>query len=212
MGGDTRRRTTPEADAGGRGDRSRAGGDGRLCRSRLALFVGHSAGVADLAGTAAEHCHLGVVERAVIRRAALLHDLGRVAVAARVWRSARSAVSGRMGAGEAAPVPHRAGALALGLPSRARSDRRGPPRTTGRLGLLPRRDRRGAHSGGTPACRRRRLPRDDRAPAAPRGALAGARGERARRGGPAGAARRRRCRRGARGGGPTGARIERPAG
>ena len=48
-------------------------------------FVGHSAGVADLAGTAAEYCHLGVRERAVIRRAALVHDLGRVAVAARVW-------------------------------------------------------------------------------------------------------------------------------
>jgi HD-GYP domain-containing protein (c-di-GMP phosphodiesterase class II) len=48
-------------------------------------FVGHSAGVADLAGTAAQRCHLGVQERADIRRAALVHDLGRVAVAARVW-------------------------------------------------------------------------------------------------------------------------------
>jgi HD-GYP domain-containing protein (c-di-GMP phosphodiesterase class II) len=48
-------------------------------------FVGHSAGVADLAAAAAKGCHLGVSERALIRRAALVHDLGRVAVAARVW-------------------------------------------------------------------------------------------------------------------------------
>jgi HD-GYP domain-containing protein (c-di-GMP phosphodiesterase class II) len=48
-------------------------------------FVGHSAGVADLARAAAERCHLGPSERAAIRRAALVHDLGRVTVAARVW-------------------------------------------------------------------------------------------------------------------------------
>ena len=48
-------------------------------------FVGHSAGVADLAESAAERCRLGVPERRVIRRAALVHDLGRVAVPARAW-------------------------------------------------------------------------------------------------------------------------------
>jgi HD-GYP domain-containing protein (c-di-GMP phosphodiesterase class II) len=48
-------------------------------------FVGHSAGVADLAESAAERCRPGVPERGAIRRAALLHDLGRVAVSARVW-------------------------------------------------------------------------------------------------------------------------------
>ena len=48
-------------------------------------FVGHSAGVADLAGAAAERCHLGASERAAIRGAALVHDLGRVSVSARVW-------------------------------------------------------------------------------------------------------------------------------
>jgi HD-GYP domain-containing protein (c-di-GMP phosphodiesterase class II) len=48
-------------------------------------FVGHSAGVADLAESAAERCHLGDSERAAVRRAALVHDLGRVAVSARVW-------------------------------------------------------------------------------------------------------------------------------
>ena len=47
--------------------------------------LGHSTGVADLAGAAAAHVGLGAdgVER--LRRAALLHDLGRVAVANAVW-------------------------------------------------------------------------------------------------------------------------------
>ena len=48
-------------------------------------FVGHAAGVAELAEAAAERCHLGGSQRAVIRRAALVHDLGRVVVSARVW-------------------------------------------------------------------------------------------------------------------------------
>src|SRR5262249_28017089 len=49
------------------------------------FFVGHSAGVADLSAAAAERCRLGAPERRLIRRAALVHDLGRVAVPARVW-------------------------------------------------------------------------------------------------------------------------------
>jgi HD-GYP domain-containing protein (c-di-GMP phosphodiesterase class II) len=48
-------------------------------------FVGHSAGVAELAESAAERCRLGVTDRVAIRRAALVHDLGRVAVDARAW-------------------------------------------------------------------------------------------------------------------------------
>jgi len=48
-------------------------------------FVGHSAGVADLADAAAERCRLAVPQRRAIRRAALVHDLGRVAVPARAW-------------------------------------------------------------------------------------------------------------------------------
>jgi HD-GYP domain-containing protein (c-di-GMP phosphodiesterase class II) len=48
-------------------------------------FVGHSAGVADLAEAAGERCRLGTRERGALRRAALVHDLGRVAVPARAW-------------------------------------------------------------------------------------------------------------------------------
>jgi HD-GYP domain-containing protein (c-di-GMP phosphodiesterase class II) len=49
-------------------------------------FAGHSAGVAELAGAAAEDC--GINEDAVtaIRRAGRLHDLGRVAVHPRIWQ------------------------------------------------------------------------------------------------------------------------------
>jgi HD-GYP domain-containing protein (c-di-GMP phosphodiesterase class II) len=48
-------------------------------------FVGHSVGVADLAESAAERCGLGASEGAAIRRAAFVHDLGRVTVSARAW-------------------------------------------------------------------------------------------------------------------------------
>ena len=48
-------------------------------------LVGHSTGVAGLVAKAAEHWRLASCERETIRRAALVHDLGRVAVAARVW-------------------------------------------------------------------------------------------------------------------------------
>jgi HD-GYP domain-containing protein (c-di-GMP phosphodiesterase class II) len=49
-------------------------------------FVGHAAGVASLVATAATR--MGFAERDVttIRRAALVHDVGRVAVATRVWQ------------------------------------------------------------------------------------------------------------------------------
>lgn len=48
-------------------------------------LLGHSTGVAELAVAAAERLDLDEVERTTLRRAALLHDLGRVAVSARVW-------------------------------------------------------------------------------------------------------------------------------
>lgn len=48
-------------------------------------FVGHSEGVATLACAAAQRARLGPEELASIRRAALIHDVGRVAVPVRVW-------------------------------------------------------------------------------------------------------------------------------
>src|SRR3954466_1726237 len=47
-------------------------------------LTGHSAGAAELAATAALRCGIGAPE--ALRRAALVHDLGRVAIGARTWQ------------------------------------------------------------------------------------------------------------------------------
>jgi len=48
-------------------------------------FVGHSAGVAALATNAARRCNFDITQVRTIRWAALIHDIGRVAVPARIW-------------------------------------------------------------------------------------------------------------------------------
>jgi HD-GYP domain-containing protein (c-di-GMP phosphodiesterase class II) len=47
---------------------------------------GHSIGVGELAGAAAQRCGVNAPGATAIRRAGLLHDLGRVAVSARIWQ------------------------------------------------------------------------------------------------------------------------------
>jgi HD-GYP domain-containing protein (c-di-GMP phosphodiesterase class II) len=49
-------------------------------------FVGHSTAVADLAVGAGRLCAIRPADLTTIRRAALIHDVGRVAVPARVWQ------------------------------------------------------------------------------------------------------------------------------
>jgi HD-GYP domain-containing protein (c-di-GMP phosphodiesterase class II) len=49
-------------------------------------LVGHSSGVAQLASAAAQRWGLEAPDRTTIRRGALVHDLGRVAVPVRVWQ------------------------------------------------------------------------------------------------------------------------------
>ena len=49
-------------------------------------LVGHSSGVARLAATAAQRCRLEASDIVSIRRAALIHDVGRVAVPVRIWQ------------------------------------------------------------------------------------------------------------------------------
>jgi HD-GYP domain-containing protein (c-di-GMP phosphodiesterase class II) len=51
-------------------------------------LVGHSAGVAELATTAAQQCRLEAADLLQLRRGALVHDLGRVAVPVRIWQKA----------------------------------------------------------------------------------------------------------------------------
>jgi putative nucleotidyltransferase with HDIG domain len=47
--------------------------------------LGHSTGVAELAARAAEVAGIDAADRALLRRAALLHDLGRVGTSNRIW-------------------------------------------------------------------------------------------------------------------------------
>ena len=49
-------------------------------------FVGHSAGVAELAAAAAVRGDLSPAEVVLVRRSGLVHDLGRVAVPVRIWQ------------------------------------------------------------------------------------------------------------------------------
>ena len=51
-------------------------------------LTGHSAGVAELAAAAAKRCRLDATRATAVRRAALVHDLGRVAIGARTWQRA----------------------------------------------------------------------------------------------------------------------------
>jgi HD-GYP domain-containing protein (c-di-GMP phosphodiesterase class II) len=51
-------------------------------------LVGHSAGVAELAAVAAQRCRLQPADLVRVRRGALVHDLGRVAVPVRIWQQA----------------------------------------------------------------------------------------------------------------------------
>jgi hypothetical protein len=79
-------RATPPADPRGRSDRSRAGDHGRLRGPDLALShrsLGRRCGLATEAG---ERCRLDAAETVRVRRAALVHDLGRAAIGARTKR------------------------------------------------------------------------------------------------------------------------------
>jgi HD-GYP domain-containing protein (c-di-GMP phosphodiesterase class II) len=58
---------------------------GHFSDMALADLVGHSGGVSQICRVAAEALSLGPPEIAVLCRAALVHDLGRVAVPVRVW-------------------------------------------------------------------------------------------------------------------------------
>ena len=49
-------------------------------------LTGHSTGVADLAAAAAQRCRVDEAGVVALRRAALVHDLGRVAVHPRIWQ------------------------------------------------------------------------------------------------------------------------------
>jgi HD-GYP domain-containing protein (c-di-GMP phosphodiesterase class II) len=49
-------------------------------------LAGHSAGVGELATAAAQRCRIDAADTTALRRAALVHDLGRVAIGVRIWQ------------------------------------------------------------------------------------------------------------------------------
>ena len=49
-------------------------------------LAGHSTGVAQLATAAGQRCRVDAADATTLRRAALVHDLGRVAIGARIWQ------------------------------------------------------------------------------------------------------------------------------
>jgi HD-GYP domain-containing protein (c-di-GMP phosphodiesterase class II) len=57
-------------------------------------LAGHSAGVAELASAAAERCRFASDEVTALRRAALVHDVGRVAVPVPIWQKRGALTAG----------------------------------------------------------------------------------------------------------------------
>jgi HD-GYP domain-containing protein (c-di-GMP phosphodiesterase class II) len=58
---------------------------GDFCDLRSPYFAGHASGTAELAVTAAELMNLTAAETSMLRRAALIHDVGRFGVPGSVW-------------------------------------------------------------------------------------------------------------------------------
>ena len=131
-------------------------------------LTGHSCGVAELAAAAARRCRLDDGGVVALRRAALVHDLGRVAVHPRIWQkpgplTADEREQVRLHPYHSERVLARSEFLAALAPAC-----RGAPRAPRRLRLSPWRGRRGPAASRAPARGRRRVPRDDRAARAPR--------------------------------------------
>ena len=81
------RRLTLAGEALGRG----LAAMGRFADLISPYLSGHSSGVAELAGAAAGRCGIDAEGAAAILRAGHVHDLGRVAVHARIWQKPRAA-------------------------------------------------------------------------------------------------------------------------
>ena len=131
--------------------------------------IGHSRGVADLAGDAARAYGLSDPAARQVRLAGLVHDLGRLGVPNTIWDKPGPLSHAETERVQAASVPHRAHAGLLAR-SRPAGRHRGPaPRADGRLRLPARAGRERPQPGGQAARRGRLLPLADRAAAAPPG-------------------------------------------
>ncbi|TDP94946.1 HD domain-containing protein [Labedaea rhizosphaerae] len=128
--------------------------------------IGHSRGVAALAAAAAHGRGLSDSDVRLVRRAALVHDLGRMGVPNTLWEKP-GPLGRRVGAGAAAPVPDRADPAPGARARPGGRDRGGAPRAVGRFGLPARRRGCVAGTAGPPAGRRGHVPRAGGRPSAP---------------------------------------------
>ena len=171
---------------------------GDFCDLRCPYFAGHARGTAELVAAAAAALQLAPDESRLVRRAALVHDLGRFGVPGTVWDkpgplSATDQERMRLHVYYVErifqrPEPLRRIGL-LAATHHERMDGSGYHRGVGR---------RHAVDAGAPPRRRRRLPRDAATAPVPRRAHARRRRRRAARRGRRRSARRRRRRRGPR--------------
>src|SRR6266508_3683607 len=94
--GDRRlRRAVAGGGAHRRSDRDGAGSRGDLRRPQVAYFLGHARAVADLVAAAATEMGMAADQAVVLRRAALVHGLGRLGVSNSIWDK-----RGSLGTGE----------------------------------------------------------------------------------------------------------------
>ena len=129
--------------------------------------LGHAGAVADLAGDAGRRLGMSEGDATTLRRAGLVHGLGRLGISNAIWDKPTAAGRRRVGAGAPPSLPDRAHAAAVAVAGAAGCDRRAAARAAGRLRLPARPVRRRDLATGPGAGRGRRLPGDARAPPLP---------------------------------------------
>jgi HD domain len=175
---------------------------GRFADLICPYHSGHSIGVAELAAAAAARCGMDAAGTRTVRRAGLVHDLGRVAVSAATWGK-----PGPLSADEWEQVrlhPYRTERVLSRVPGRPRAGRVRSPRVSRPVRLPPRHACRGVDHAGPAARGGGHVPHEVRTAPAPRGHVGRAGCASPRRRGEGRSSRSgRRCRRG---------RVGRPAG
>ena len=116
---------------------------------------GHSAGVSALAAGAAQRLGLAADQVAVVRRAAIVQDIGRVTVPSTIWEHPGSIGVRRVDAGATTRIPLGADAQPVRRAGTACPARGHASRAARRIGLPPGRDRGPTHDARAGARRRR---------------------------------------------------------
>jgi HD domain len=132
--------------------------------------IGHSRGVADLACAATKAYGLSDDYAKLVRRAGLVHDLGRLGVSNAIWDKRGPLSAAELERVRLHPYLTERMLAVIGCAGPGGGDRGPAPRAPRRLGISPWTVRRRAHPAGADSRGGRRLSRDDRAAAPSRGA------------------------------------------